>query len=209
MIPQSAPTVTNRPSFNLLKEDMETIIHRPDNRGNSRLWAWVGRQSLPRLLGILFGNTRELETRLADQTFQHERDLKAKDDEISRILQEKDVEVSYLYARIEKIEDQLIGLQNSVLLSRGMVTSHAASTPDAKPPAPKMHVTPSAIDSIAINAEVDRLQEMWHYRPMEFQETIGDLLAQGGNHNKLILERINKWLDEIPEIEEGVVVAQG
>lgn len=147
--------------------------------------AWLSRQSIPRLLGVLFGNVHDLEARLRDQ----------------------DAEIKRLCDDIEWWKTQHTALTNSFLLSRG-------DRPlSAEPPAPPVERPPRFTpgEQLAVEIEAEKLAELMIYDPAEMQVRVEDLLRSPQRRDKEILRRLDMKLALMPLDDgphDGVVIAQ-
>lgn len=157
-----------------------------EDRGSKRnsFSAWLNKQSLPRILGLLLGNTRDLELRLID----------------------KQKEVDYLKSQVDKWQNQCIAFQDSSLLSKGMKPTTPVENQTPQPNTQIKSTLPG--ESLAIASEIDRLTEVWKYRPNDLEDEINDLLAVNTPRNKMIVERFTAYLQSIPSDEQGVVILQ-
>ena len=143
--------------------------------------AWLSRQSLPRFLGILLGNSRELEIRLA----------------------EKDREIERLAAEIEWWRAQYTALTDSFLLARG----NRPVDPAAVTPATNGARPVPAVEKYAVDVEAERVMEMLYYRPQDFMLRVEELEHSQSPRDQEILRRVKRRIDETPEpSNDGVVI---
>lgn len=148
----------------------------------ARFSAWLGKQSLTRLLGLLVGNTRDLELRLID----------------------KDKEIDWLRSQLIDSQKQLISFQDSVLLSKGMIATQSSASKNNGNGHQTVTYAPG--ERLAIEDEIDRLRDMLIYKPGEVEEALDDLLATNTPRNKEIVRRFTEWVDAIPDVDDGVVI---
>lgn len=158
--------------------------------------AWVGRQSLPRTLGLLVGNTRDLELR-----------LKEKEEYSQILLKEKDARIEYLETQVAKLQDHSIALQDSYLIGKGMLPTQPEAKATQQNYSPKTTSTVLPGEKYAIESMLDELKEIFVLRPQEAQERYDDLLATGRPRDKEIARRFALWLDAFPD-PVSVVIQQ-
>jgi len=140
-------------------------------------------QSLPRILGLLFGNTRDLEARIAD----------------------RDAVIERLKSDIEWYRQQNIALQDSFLLSRGNKPTVAEAPP---PPLEQPTRVIGRAESLAVEIEADKLVELMFYDPQEMEAKVEDLTKSNRARDKEILKRLEVRLAEMPPDSpfDGVVI---
>lgn len=147
---------------------------------------WIGKQSLSRFIGVLLGNTRELEIQITDR--------------------EKQIE--WLKERLSKTEEQLFGLQNSFLISKGMLPTSQANSNVSNTP---QYTSSNPGTNLDLETGIDKLKDMYFHRPGEVDEALGDLLATGKPRDKEVVRRFALWVSEL-QIEdkenEGTVIQQ-
>lgn len=180
-----------------LANALEQAMGLPSKRekGPSRLGAWLGRQSLPRLLGLLVGNTRDLEQQLILQEAQwHAR------------LEDRDRYITWLEGQVETFQKQLTAFQNSLLVSKNMLPTEPVTTaPSIQERAVNMQLPEVRM---TVLAGLDELKEMYLYRPKEAEEKIKDLEVSQRPIDKEIHRQFLIWLlHDQPEELSGVVIA--
>lgn len=143
--------------------------------------AWLARQSLPRLLGLLFGTTRELEQRLDD----------------------KDRIIGSILEQVEWWKRRYVALEDSYLLSQGH-----RPTDIVLPPTPPSSVSRNS-NQHGINVEVDKLMELMSIKPLEADERVADLIRSTRPRDKEILRRFMLQFQQLPPIDDpnsGVII---
>jgi hypothetical protein len=160
----------------------------------ARLGAWLGRQSLPRIIGLFLGNTRDLENQ-----------LKAKDEQLTLLLKDKNERIIFLEEQVRFLSEHCKGIQDSYLISKGQLSS----TPqNVSQPKQTETITKNApIQTMAVNKEVMRLAEIMHYRPNDLNKELAPYETPRTPFekevHKLFYEYINR--PEPPE-EKGVII---
>lgn len=150
----------------------------------TRLAAWFARQSLPRFLGLLFGNGRELE----------------------RLLEARDREIDRLREDVNWYRSQYVALTDSFLLSRGN-----RPVGDARDEAVTTGTTKTAVtmaERLAADIEVEKMMELLIYQPTELNVKVEGLIHSTRPRDKEVLRRFQIRLGDMPESNDGVVVAQ-
>jgi len=154
-----------------------------------RFLSWLGRQSLPRMLGLLFGNTRELE-----------KSLERAEGELSRLRGEYVCreaaskaqlieEAERAFARESVLNARFDALVDSQLMSRGMLPMTAearglTSGQGHKPIEPR-----NSPRQMEMEAEADRLLEMLQRGDMAaLNEKVEDMLQSNRPQDKRVLQ---------------------
>jgi hypothetical protein len=157
-----------------------------DNSWGSRttrsFFAWF---SIPRLVGLLLGNSRDLESQIDD----------------------KNKEIEYLKSQIDRWQNQCIAFQDTTLLGKGMRATVSSSNNQSTTQT-KQIKTNVPSENLAIAAELDRLIDVLIHRPKDIEDTIKDLEAQPNPRNKIILEKFYTYVEAMPDTEQGVIVMQ-
>jgi hypothetical protein len=148
----------------------------------ARFSSWLGKQSLTRLLGLLVGNTRDLELRLVD----------------------KNGEITWLRTQLINSQSQLQAFQDSILTSKGMLSTSPLATKSNNNQGQTINYAPG--EKLAIENEVDKLRELLIYKPDEIEEAVADLLATNTPRNKEIVRKFYIWIETMPDSNDGVII---
>jgi len=152
--------------------------------------AWVARQSTSRLLGLLVGNTRDLETRIAEK---------------DQLLQRQNEELNWW-------RDRYGSLSDSVLLRQGMLPASGTPVPTTQRSAPGSATQVNRIvsaRSIELDTEADRLLEAMQRGDKDVLERIDDLAASPRQKDKEVLKRFNALLAKDAELERSLDIGMG
>jgi len=155
---------------------------------------WLSKQSLPRLIGLFVGNTRDLEQRLMSESIEND-----------RLLLEKDKEIDYLKSRIGYLEKKFGELQDSILLGKGMSISSDSSL-HRNDNGFKTVVRPTPNINFAMASEVDRLWDIMLHRPGDISIELENLLASHKPNKMEIYKQFVNRVNEIPDNDEGVII---
>lgn len=162
---------------------------------------WLSQQSLPRLLGLFVGNTRDLERQLANL----EREMNTR-------LEEKDAQLAFKDRELKWWRKRYGRLTDSMLLRQGMMPVFGTEIPTTANRSTKTSTAPSRIvsaRSIEIDTEADRLLEMMQRGDAGVFEKIDDLGASSNQKDREVLKRFNARLIEQEEIERKIDIGTG
>lgn len=152
---------------------MERYSDYPD-LPRHRFLNWFLQLSIPRAISSVLGNSKEYEERIKQLEAAHRR------------------EVDQLRGEIDWLRSCFRDLSDSVLLSKGMKPT---SLPLTAPVNNGNTTVVSSADRYAIDAEVDKIKEMFYYRPAEVDGYIADLEARNRPRDREVLRRLKIWLD--------------
>lgn len=166
-----------------------------------RFNAWLSLQSLPRLLGLFVGNTRDLERQLANL----EREMNTR-------LEEKDVQIAFKDRELKWWRKRYGRLTDSVLLRQGMRPVFGTEIPTTANRSSAVSTAPSRIvstRSIEIDTEADRLLEMMQRGDAGVYERIDDLAVSSNQKDREVLKRFYSRILELEDIERKIDIGMG
>lgn len=184
--------------------DSSAVSEVPDKQGDlftpasnlSIFFNWLGKQSIPRILGLLVGNTRDLENQ-----------IKSKDEALTSAILLKDGEIIFLRKQLVKANKRLTFFQDSVLLAKGMKSTQKSQVWQ-KPESTVVAPTPG--QNMAIESEISRLQDVFIYRTNDIDQELADLLAINTPRSKMVYKRFVEWVDALPindSATDGTVIS--
>ncbi len=188
----------------------------------TRFVAWVGRQSLPRLLGLLVGNTRSLEEALVKaeaeihrQRVEYSLVIEEANTQMLRLTEESEREIAFLREeakeREEKWSARFDALVDSFLLNKGMLPMTDGGkelvSGSGSNKAVEAHTTPKQME---LEIEADKLLELLQRGDMKaLDERIADLVESGRPSDKRILQLFAKREEELTLIEKASDIGNG
>lgn len=173
----------------------------------NRFITWVSNQSVPRLLGLLFGNTRELEIALVKTEVEIVRVRREAETEIKRLRDENKEREAFWQSGFRELSD-------SVLLSKGLLPlSRDARDLVSSQSGSKVVEPKNSVKQMELEIEADKLLEMLqHGDYAALQNRIEDMLQSNQPKDKRILqlyaqrEAALQVFEREAEIGMGVVV---
>lgn len=144
--------------------------------------------SLPRVIGHLLGNSRDLERIIS------ERDL---------LIAQKDAETAWLREQVKFWSERCLEFQDSVLLSKGMRQTRPVAPQNGREIG---STVPGPSQRMAIDTEVDKLKEMLIYRPSEVNERLSDLEAVNTPFTKEVVRQFYAYVESVSADSAGIVI---
>lgn len=169
----------------------------------NRFTAWVSHQSVPRLLGLLLGNTRELETALAKA-----------EEEVLRVRSEAAKEQTLLRSEADKREQfwqtKFGELSDSVLLSKGLLPMSLEARELASAHGSKVIEPKNSVKQMELEIEADKLLEMLQHGDFTaLQNQIEDLLQSNQPKDKRILQLYAQREAQLQVFEKNADIGMG
>lgn len=163
--------------------------------------SWIARQSFPRLLGLLVGNTRELEQALA----RAESEAIYFQWEAASLRKETQKEIEWWRTRYQELSDSVLlskGILPTSAEARNAVTGQSQFVQTGEP-----RISPKQLE---LEAEADKLIEMLQRGDVfALQEKIEDMLASGRPNDKRILQLYAKREQELSGFERDAEIGMG
>jgi len=179
-------------------EDVDRYPKTPN-----RFIAWVMHQSTSRLLGLLLGNTRELETALAKA-----------EGEVLRVRSEASKEQALLRNEADRRErfwqTKFSELSDSVLLSKGLLPMSTEARKLASAHSSKVIEPKNSVKQMELEIEADKLLSMLQHGDfVALQNRIEDLLQSGQPKDKKILQLYAQREAELQAFEKNADIGMG